>query len=215
MIKLRKLEEPEILTINKEAWTAHYIALVASGQAVPNSLKNNYRHADIKHQIKRETFGKCAYCESKITHVCPGDIEHILPKSERPELIFNWDNLTLACETCNRTGKRTYYNPHLPLLNPYTDDLGCHLKAYGPMIFYNDNRGEVTRRVLKLNRMELIERRTERLNSLENLIDKWNREEDPVVKELLENELLEEARHDKEYSFIIQEHLRNMCGLVV
>ena len=53
-----------------------------------------------------------------------GDIEHILPKCKdaRPDLYVEWSNLTLACEVCNRVNKRDYYNPNIPLVNPYEDN---------------------------------------------------------------------------------------------
>ncbi len=63
--------------------------------------------------------GKCAYCESSIIAVCPGDIEHFRPKgryeyitSEGKQakhkpgyywLAADWDNLLLACPFCNQT----------------------------------------------------------------------------------------------------------------
>ena len=50
------------------------------------TLKESFkieRDKSIKEQILKETHGKCVYCESKISHVCPGDIEHILPKNKK------------------------------------------------------------------------------------------------------------------------------------
>ncbi|MEQ1829786.1 MAG: HNH endonuclease, partial [Pirellula sp.] len=43
----------------------------------------------------RETADKCAYCESKVTHVTFGDIEHIVPKS------IGGKQTTLTCGRCN------------------------------------------------------------------------------------------------------------------
>lgn len=57
--------------------------------------------------------GKCAYCESKITAIYNGDIEHFRPKGKIQEanpkkpgyywLASDWENLLFACPFCNQT----------------------------------------------------------------------------------------------------------------
>lgn len=60
-------------------------------------------------------FGKkCAYCESRVAHIMPKEIEHFRPKSEvenegQPALLpgyywlaADWSNLLVACVDCNR-----------------------------------------------------------------------------------------------------------------
>ena len=61
-------------------------------------------------------YGKCAYCEKKITSTQYGDIEHFRPKEAASDLNFNsidnhpgyywlcydWKNLLPSCELCNR-----------------------------------------------------------------------------------------------------------------
>lgn len=214
MIHLSKLEEPQILKDNKEKWTSHYLRLVNNGQDVPDDLKYKYRDASIKEQIIKETHNKCAYCESKVTHVCPGDVEHILPKNKnaRPDLYLEWTNLTLACEQCNRPRKRDYYNASDPLIHPYKDIPEEHLMSAGPMIFGKpgDRKGFITNSVLDLNRSSLLERRTERLKSISLLVESWGREQNPAIKDVLENELKKEAAPDKEYSFVVKTFLSSM-----
>jgi hypothetical protein len=215
MIKLEKRDIPQVLKDNAYSWTQTYLNLLGTGSEIPKSLKTKYNLKEIKEQIERETYGKCAYCESYVNHVCPGDIEHILPKDHRPELIFEWENLiTYACEECNRSGKRTYYNPSDPLINPYMDEPTEHFIAAGPMLFQKpgDRKGFISHKVLKLNRTELIERRSERLKSIISLIDTWANEKDPLIKDILSNELLTEADKDKEYSFMIREYIKKVCG---
>lgn len=212
MINIKKLEEPEILKKNKKRWTERYLELYNSGKSIPNPLKFKYREKEIKDQIRKETYDKCAYCESKISHVSPGDIEHILPKKYCKELVFEWTNLTLSCEQCNRTRKNDYYDPKDPLINPYTDNPSDHLMALGAFITHmpGDKKGELTEKVLELNRKELIERRKERLESLVNLADKYAREDNLLLKEILKNQLLKEADNDKEYSFVVKGYLRQI-----
>lgn len=218
MIRLTKLDEPQILKDNKHDWTNQYLQLLNNDQDIPNNLKYRYRDPEIKEQIVRETHNKCAYCESKITHVCPGDVEHILPKTKnaRPDLYVEWTNLTLACEECNRPRKRAYYNPADPLINPYVDNPENHLMAVGPLIYHKpgDRKGEVTEQILELNRSSLFERRVDRIKNLRNLADKWAGETNVTLKAIFENELRAEAATDKEYSFIVKGYLKSI-GIAV
>jgi hypothetical protein len=45
-----------------------------------------------KPQLKRETGGKCAYCESPTDTVAHGDVEHYRPKSKYWWLAYCYDN---------------------------------------------------------------------------------------------------------------------------
>lgn len=134
MIKLNKLPEPTILENNKGVWTQQYLNCVQRGQKAPDFLKYKYREEDIKATLIEETHSKCVYCESKMLHVTFGEIDHILPYSKLPELIFEWENLTLSCPRCNNS-KRAYYDPNWPLINPYLDDPKLHFIFFGPMLF--------------------------------------------------------------------------------
>jgi hypothetical protein len=61
---------------------------------------------------------KCAFCEAKIRHTQPGDVEHFRPQAATRQskdaplrkpgyywLAYEWTNLLLACAECNRRGK--------------------------------------------------------------------------------------------------------------
>ena len=61
----------------------------------------NYKHPDNKRVLEEVSFGKCIYCEAKVTDVYYGDVEHIKPKLKFPELEFDWDNLGFVCAKCN------------------------------------------------------------------------------------------------------------------
>lgn len=209
MIKLRKLPEPDLLKNNKAEWTTRYNDHINKGQPISDSLKYKYREPQIKQRILEETHEKCAYCESKVTHVYPGDIEHIAPRSKSPELVFKWSNLTLACLECNRR-KGDYYDKDMPLINPYDDEPADHFLFAGPMIFHKpgSERGRLTRTRLAFNRPPLIERRQERLENVVNLMDLWTRSSDGPAKEALLTELRTGAQEDKEYSYMVYTFLR-------
>jgi uncharacterized protein (TIGR02646 family) len=93
-----------------------------------------YSHASVKEALIAAQYGKCCFCESKITHISYGDIEHFRPKAgycqtlkgtlERPGyywLAYEWENLLLCCQLCNQRHKRNYF----PLANPRARAI-CH-----------------------------------------------------------------------------------------
>lgn len=211
MIKLQKIEEPSILKENAKKWTEEYLEYIKKGEKIPDNVKKRYSHPEIKAQLIKETNSKCAYCESKLAHISHGDIEHILPKNPdaHPELYVTWENLTLACEKCNRTGKKKYNNDEEPLLNPYTDNIENHIFSAGTLIFSKnaDRRGQITIEVLELNRSELLERRAEAIGKINLLRIKYFEEKNEAYKEILLKEINNMLRKEQEYSFI----LKNFC----
>lgn len=74
-----------------------------------------YSHKDTKKALQEIFNSKCAYCESFIMHIEPGDIEHFRPKAEIHTsdgkvlipgyywLGADWKNLLLSCIKCNRS----------------------------------------------------------------------------------------------------------------
>lgn len=214
MIKINKDTKPKILEDNAKRWTDEYLTALKQPTPVPPHIKYRYQHNDIKDALEKETHGKCAYCESKIKHVAFGDIEHILPKNKNacPELYVEWTNLTLACEVCNRTNKKDYYNPSDPLINPIADEPDKYLMAFGPFIYQvpGEKKGELSIAILDLNRSELIERRKEKIENLLPLVDKWKKETNETYKKLLYSQIKKEAESDKEFSFIINGYLKQI-----
>lgn len=74
-----------------------------------------YSDKSVRKALQKMCHGKCAYCESKITAIYSGDIEHFRPKAgyindneplNKPGyywLAAEWENLLLACPFCNQT----------------------------------------------------------------------------------------------------------------
>lgn len=213
MIKLEKREEPAVLRDNGDLWRNEYLTAKAS-RNMTDSIRYRYRHAEIKTTIRQETSEKCAYCESKITHTYPGDIEHILPTSNFPELAFSWVNLTLACGECNRR-KSNYYSAEQPLINPYQHDPANHLFAVGTLIFGKpgNDEGTLAQLKLELNRPALLERRKERIDSLNNLANRYAVQPDGELKNLLGNELRKEMEDEREYALISRAFLEACCDI--
>lgn len=169
----------------------------------PESLKTNYKHPDNKEALLRASHGKCMYCESQVSHVYFGDIEHFRPKAadKYPELEFVWDNLGYCCARCNNT-KKDQFDTTCPLIDPYSEDPNAHLLAFGSAVIHKagSERGAITIATTGLNRAELIEKRAIRLSQLQNSLDACYRTVNATVRATLLAALDEEGAADKEFS---------------
>lgn len=171
MIFLIKGPEPSILKEKGKEWLDNLDAAIKDGVKKLDYLKSKYRHHEIKSAIVKETYGKCAYCESKIMHTSFGDIEHIIPKSKNTKFYFLWSNLTLACDICNN--RKSEFDPEDgDIIDPYTTEPSDHLTFSGTLMFaLGTELGKQTRTILELNRAELLERRRERLEQLTSVLE--------------------------------------------
>jgi len=202
MIKLNKHPEPDILVKNKDKWTSELMSYINAGQNIPANIKNKYNHPDIKSVLKKETNGgKCMYCESPIAVVAPEHIEHYRPKKIYPDLTFDWNNLGLSCPKCNMN-KQDTFDENYPYINPYIDFPNDHFLFLGPMITYNPNnkRAKLTEYKLDLNRLELIEARKERIDTIRLLIDLYEIENNPIFKDILRKNIDKETAENTPYS---------------
>jgi len=132
MIKVNRLDCPEILRTGKTPeyegeWetidaisffsdvknhSQTYKRTGASGLRI-NKSYIVYADRQVRKQLIKMFNGKCAYCESRITSIYNGDIEHFRPKGgygnvnpiTKPGyywLASDWDNLLFACPFCNQ-----------------------------------------------------------------------------------------------------------------
>lgn len=159
---------------------------------------NIYRHHTVKEVLIDAQHGKCAFCESKITHISYGDVEHFRPRggycqdsrsNPKPPgyywLAYEWTNLFLACELCNRRHKRNLFplrdpskratshkhNPDLeePLfIDPAKDDPETYIsfRMEVPYAIRGNRRGRATIKSLGLERETLGEIRRDRYKVL-------------------------------------------------
>lgn len=174
-----------------------------------------YRHPEIKQALLDETYCKCVYCESDVRHNCPGDIEHKLPRSKRPDLVYAWENLTIACSECNRR-KLDYYDPACPFFDPSGEDVESRIQHLGPFVFSvpGDVRSEVTIRLLELDKLEprkkLVGRKLEKLESARNLIERIRAQRIPALKAFLQEELSELCNVSAEYSGMVKAYVEGL-----
>jgi uncharacterized protein (TIGR02646 family) len=140
-IDKRTVPAPEILTTRGARKVTEYIAeytidkarYTSSTPSVKDSApsfvfdSNIYGHDSVKDALVILQNKKCCFCESRITHISYGDIEHFRPKAgfsqdeadlfHKPGyfwLAYDWSNLFLSCQLCNQRYKRSFF----PLKNP-------------------------------------------------------------------------------------------------
>jgi hypothetical protein len=210
MIKLRKGVEPTVLKEDGRTWEQVLHDHDANGTNPSKTELTRYGHGDIKSALMAETHEKCAYCESKFRHVYPGDVEHVIPKRNGHEYRFRWDNLTIACSTCN-TNKGIKEN----LVDPYVDEPEVAFQHAGPAMLADptDNKAGATEISLGLNRKALIERRTERLKNLHRMLKIALDQTDPNYREIFLDELrLKETRDDAEFAAMSRWYVNDLVS---
>ena len=158
-----------------------------------------------KDALKKSTFGKCMYCESKIGHASYPEVEHIKPKIKYPELEFVWENLGSSCPVCNRK-KGFNYDESIPFINPYDEDPETLFMFIDHIIWpkNNSNRAKFTINSIKLNRDDLIDRRKDKLDDVRKMINAAKNSIVESLKEQLLVELIEKSGKDKEYSVAVK-----------
>lgn len=202
MRHLQKAEEPEVLVMHKVEWLASYLA-----DKTNTTAKYRYRHPDIKRSLLNEARGKCVYCESKIGHNTPGDVEHKAPSSLYEDLHFDWDNLTIACTECNRR-KGAYDTIAHPFLDPYLAEIEARVTHHGPVVVGvpGDVGAEICVRRLELDRgrIDLTERKVEKIIEINHLKNRIAQCESAMLKAILEADLDRRCEVDQEFSGMVR-----------
>jgi hypothetical protein len=210
VIRVQKGPKPDVLVANENPWRDEFLAARAAGGQVSDTIRYRYRHAEIKAGLRAEAFEKCIYCERKVAF---GEADHILAVVARPELIVAWENLGLTCKECN-TFKADYYSETEPLINPFQTDPGQHLLFFGVLVanMVGDQLGFRTVHRLRLTRMDLVERRKERIERLHALMEQWQALPEGETKNLTRQLILEEAGDDREYAATVRAYLYQQFG---
>jgi uncharacterized protein (TIGR02646 family) len=143
----------------------------------------------VRTHLRKVTHGKCAYCETPLDEGPSGALEHYRPKIGASEisgrgsvdhygwLAAEWDNLLIVCAACNQSKRNLFpvTRTRAPigtdievidkieeplLLDPFKDDPDLYL-IFLPNGYVEPigQRGEVTIRVLGLNREALVSHR--------------------------------------------------------
>lgn len=128
MIKLKRVRTKQAIAEGLRGIKRKEKAVVLLTEFYANSFNFNSDHwKKAKPQLKRESNGKCAYCEAPTNTVAHGDVEHFRPKSVYWWLAYCYDNYSYSCQICNQTYKSDKFPvpsapmnqvSHLPAVEP-------------------------------------------------------------------------------------------------
>lgn len=208
MRKLTKTTEPGLLADNYVSRTDDYIAwhsLPTDSRSADDGRTKAYNKPPIKAALIQETHSKCAYCEWEAITGSDGDIEHILPKSQRPDLFADWGNLTLGCRKCNRK-KSDYYDESAMLIHPYEDEPRQHLFFAGSFAIQLSAMGQRSIDEIGLNRDELISKRHRHLGNVRLIVEMYRDFKEPY-KEQVRLALLDYLTETQEFTLMVHDYL--------
>lgn len=130
MISITKPEKiPQILENRGKAATDNLCQNYLQDKADHQSGKKKfefdsdiYGSKSVKTALIKAQHGKCFLCESRISHISYGDVEHFRPKGGWRQtsedkintpgyywLAYSWENLFLSCQICNQQFKKNLF----------------------------------------------------------------------------------------------------------
>lgn len=99
MRHIDRLPMPAILREKQDEWQARYEEkLVENPKARPDSSK--YAHKEIKDTLYAMSYGKCFYCETKLSGGNK-EVDHFIEVAIDHSKAYEWENLYLTCSNCN------------------------------------------------------------------------------------------------------------------
>jgi uncharacterized protein (TIGR02646 family) len=104
MIRLTRLSGAVPASLLGAKKTALELLLLQDHRSGTHSFKSA-TWTPAKKTLKKESSGKCAYCESPTGHVAHGDVEHFRPKSVYWWMAYWYGNYSFSCQICNQTHK--------------------------------------------------------------------------------------------------------------
>lgn len=180
--------------INKSASVPPTLKNVSAPTNPSEVRETVYRANDVRQQLMKDQFHKCAYCECRVT-LPYNDVEHYRPKASYYWLAYEWSNLLYACSLCNRTYKKAFFplvdesqkvtapgslEAEKPLLiNPAVDIPTDHVKFRRHEIVGVTDKGRETIKLLHLNDRQ---NRPELVADRERLYEQYNLELDKIDK---------------------------------
>jgi len=205
MIKVKKGPKPQILVKNGSKWNKEYCKAVKEYEKTKNGKKPSakYNKPTIKQGVMDESHDKCVFCESQVSHVYYGDIEHFRPKSKYCRYAHTWSNLLYACNKCNNA-KKAQFPKQDPIVKPTKENPekffeydalpGGNLVRLVPL----NERAENSINIMTLNRDELNERRGERWFELESTVEILRAH--GVSEKIIEDHINPYKENSKEYA---------------
>jgi len=205
MIKVEKnlADIPSILTQSTREIAFNHNILVGKYDD-PN---HRYKVNSIQKKLKKIYHLKCAFCEKKLLDA-PKHIEHYRPKAIYYWLAYSWDNLLLACGSCNSakgdrfatTNTQVTYNNE-----PFTDihTLGSDYDTLELPMIINPEKEDVLK-LLKYDKNAKISSDNPRVNHTIEIACKLNRDELLQLRETIITDFIN--RINQHYFYFLKDN---------
>ncbi len=138
----------------------------------PEDIKNawqSFTNSKLKkqnlEQLNKMFKGCCAYCEGICESTSYLEIEHFRPKSIYPKLMFDYNNMNISCEKCNKKKKEKFDER---LINPTVDNPQEHLKFETYLLVPIDERGMITIDIFDINNSSRTIKKEEGYETINN-----------------------------------------------
>ena len=119
---------------------------------------SRYVPAELRRRVRKRFCDACAYCQTlEALTVTIFEIEHIVPRAAGGETLF--DNLCLACPSCNRfKSDRVTGSNEVRLFHPQQDVWSEHFgwSVDGTTLVGLSDIGRETTSLLRINRPQMI-----------------------------------------------------------
>lgn len=177
MMKMERPQQPDWLKTNYRKWGRKFKEKLANPDksnefiwATHQGKKVNVKLLPI---LRNATNKHCAFCDDKIKK---GTIEHLRPTSKYPLRSYFWFNLFPSCNYCQeknndfdkdllKPDRKDYEFRRYFLFNPFTGKIDVNPKATE----VDKIKAEITIKIYKLNRDELIEARLDAFEDFQNI----------------------------------------------
>ena len=106
--------EPTGLAVIRTRYTPRWVAYYPGRGGVK---PNDSRWRDFLGDLCRVFSGLCAYCEE----LDKGEIDHFRPKSQFPQLVYQWSNWVFACHNCNQSKQEKW--PPIGYVDPCSNSI--------------------------------------------------------------------------------------------
>ncbi|MDD5272549.1 MAG: TIGR02646 family protein, partial [Methylovulum sp.] len=135
MRKLDRPESPDCLASHAEQWTQEYLAARAKNPKQPFRWRKPECYQAIRESLRAMTQGHCAFCDAVLGISSRETVEHFRPKSQFPDLAYDWWNLFPCCDLCQAQKLEKFAEE---LLKPDADDF-----AFSRYFIANCKTGEL------------------------------------------------------------------------
>ncbi|MCB9669862.1 MAG: hypothetical protein H6736_15745 [Alphaproteobacteria bacterium] len=152
-----------------ESWTVSFLER-RRDQPGLRPDKRQYAHPEILETLSAISAGKCFYCERWLSDD-ERTVDHHLEVHAAPERAFEWSNLYLACDICQRKLPNATI-PNAAVVDPCSEDgdPAEHLDFHEEVVIGRTDRGRQTIRKYKLDAESRQLRRLKVLKALLRLL---------------------------------------------